>query len=305
MLGDFLTELSSKYHDLGHIHPAIDQMMDGGGGFGHRVDFGHDLDGLLRAYDLDGHDGVHAWADHMLKDFTSPAGVPLPFSEALVRLTPLDMQDAVDWLSVNFADVAEVGAEALAVEVIARRFGGNRAAYHAALAVGMALGFVDDNPLLIAYSGARWLIHARDRLAAMHPDLARSASAALARAASRFEAASYIALGAQVVAHALHVPDLLDAWAGAHLSEHGGAVADGALDLVDGLATFGVALGARRLVRALCNAARGVKQRDAARMARQVLPKVRLVELLAAGAPPTALVGPLAAMAGGNGRRLG
>ncbi|MBM3496923.1 MAG: hypothetical protein FJX72_21770, partial [Armatimonadetes bacterium] len=97
MLGDLLTDLSSKYHDVGHISPVIDQVMDRGGGFGHRVDFGHDLDGLLRAYGLDGYDGVHAWADHMLKDFTSPAGVPLPFSEALVRLTPLDMQDAVDW----------------------------------------------------------------------------------------------------------------------------------------------------------------------------------------------------------------
>jgi hypothetical protein len=288
MLGDLLTDLSRKYHDVGHISPVIDGMVDRGGGFGHRVDFGHDLDGLLRAYGLDGYEGVYAWADHMLKDFTSPAGVPLPFSEAVVHLTPLDMQDAVDWLSVNFADVTELGAEALAVEVIARRFTDNRAAYHTALAAGMALGFVDDNPLLIAYSGARWLINARDRLGTANPVLLRNVNEALSKGAGRFETASYMTLGAVLLAHALGLYDALDGT----LGDFG----DGVLDVADGVATLGLAFGAKRLVKAIGGAAHGVKQREAARLARQVLPKARIVELLQAGAPSTALVGPLTEM---------
>ncbi len=272
-------------------------MMDGLGGFGHRVDFGHDLDGFLRAYDLQGFDGARAWADHMLKDFTTPAGIPLPFSEALVRLTPLDMDDAVDWLSVNFADVVELGAEAVTVELIARRFKGNRAAYQAALVAGMALGFVDDNPLLIAYSGARWLINARDYLARTNPALVRRASAAMSKASSRFETASYVALGAEIAAHALHVPDALAAMGDAHGIGGAAAFGEGLLDIVEGIGTIGLAFGARRLIGALFRAARGVKQREAARLARLVLPKVRLVELLRSGAPPAALVGPLTEMA--------
>lgn len=300
MLNALLTDLTERYHDTGHISPVIDRMMDQGGGFGHRVDFGHNLDGLLRAYELDGFDGMRAWADHILKDLTSPAGIPLPFSEALVHLTPLDMDDAVEWLSVNMADIVELGAEAATVEVISRRFAGNRTAYHVALAAGMALGFADDNLLLIAYSGARWLVNARTRLAQSRPDAAARTDATIGRMATGFERTCYWALGAHVGAHLLGIADILpEAERLAHGSDTAEAlvnIGEGFGSIVDGFATFGLVFGARRAVRGLFGLSTGVKQREAARLAEMVRPRAVLADLLTRGAPPAALVGTLTEM---------
>jgi len=300
MLGDLLTELTKQYHEVGHIDPAVDQMMDMGGGFGHRIEFGHDLDGFLRAYNLEGYDGVHSWADHILKDFTSPDGIPLPFAEALVHLTPLDLQDAVDWLSVNTADFAELGAEVVAVHMLEKRFEENPKAYHLALAAGLALGFIDDNPLLIAFSGAKWLGNAKRNLAAANPEWGERIDSSIGRTLNRLETVSYWALGADVVAHVLHLADvvpLVDHMTdGVPLVGALGDVGEGMADVVDGFGMFGLAFVARRAVRGVFGLFSGVKQREAARLAEQVRPRMVLAKMLESNTPVLSLVGTITEM---------
>lgn len=300
MLNDLLTDLTKQYHEVGHVDPAIDQMIDMDGGFGHRVEFGHDLDGFLRAYNLEGFDGVHSWADHMLKDFTSHDGIPLPFAEALVHLTPLDLQDAVDWLSVNTADFAELGAEAVAVHMLEKRFEENPKAYHLALAAGLALGFIDDNPLLIAFSGAKWLGNAKKNVAAANPEWGQRFDSSIESTLNRLETVSYWALGADVVAHVLHLADVapfVD-----HLTDGipiigtMGDIGEGMADTVDGFASFGLVFLARRAVRKMFSIFNGVKQREAARLAEQVRPRMVLAKMLEENAPTLSLVGTITEM---------
>lgn len=275
-------------------------MMDMGGGFGHRVEFGHDLDGFLRAYDLEGFGGVHGWADHMLKDFTSPHGIPLPFAEAIVHLTPLDIEQGVEWLSVNIADVAELGAEAAVVSMLEKRFEENPRAYHLALAIGLALGFIDDNPLLVAFSGAKWLSNAKRNIAAACPEWGQRFDASVARTLSRLETVTYWALGADVVAHALHLADIVPfvdyLTEGVPVIDTIGDVGEAMADVIDGLASLGVAFLARRCVRGLFDSFYGVKQREAVRLAKQVRPRMVLIEMLENNVPPLRLVGTVSEM---------
>lgn len=290
-------ERSCKAVVAGYCSPRRRAGMDMGGGFGHRVEFGHDLDGFLRAYEMEGAHGMGSWIDHISKDFTSPHGIPLPFAEALVHLTPLGLDDAVAWLSVNAADFTELGAEAIVVEVIERRFSENRRAYHIALATGLTLGFIDDNPLLIAFSGAKWLINAKSNMASLSPEMSSRIDRSIARTLSGFETASYWALGGDVAAHLLHIADILPylehAAEGVPVASEIVDVGEGMVDVVDGLATLGLVFAARKAVRSLFGAINGVRQREAARLADMVRPRVVLVDLLQNGAPPAALVGTL------------
>ena len=300
MLEDLLTSFTEKYHETGHIDPPIDQMMDMGGGFGHRVEFGHGIDGFLRAYNMEGMQGMHSWMDHILKDFTSPAGIPLPFAGAFVHLTPLDLNDGVTWLSVNAADFMELGAEVIAIEVIERRFSDNKNAYHIALASGLALGFVDDNPLLIAFSGAKWMLNAKKNLAVINPEMNSKIDISMSRGIRGVEIASYWALGCDAAAHLFHFADIMPylehASHGVPIFSSAVDIGDGLVNIADGMATFGAALAMRKAVKLSFELLNGVKKRDADRLADKVMPKVLLVDLLQSGAPPTALVGTLTQM---------
>jgi hypothetical protein len=283
-------------------------MMDQGGGWGHRIEFGHDLDGLFHAEQLQGMQGVRGWMDHMSKDFMTPAGLPLPFAMAFVHLTPIDSHEAVDWLCVNAADFAELAVEAAAVQVIATRFAENKKAYQVALWAGLALGFVDHNPLLIAFSGAKWIVNARKNLEKTNPEWAGRVDVVVQSLMERAETASYWALGGDAAAHLLHLADVLPAAEGAchgiPIIGHVVDVGTGLAAVVDGMATLGIVFAARRAVRGLFGALRGVKQREAARLAEMTVPRMLLAELLSRGTPPEQLVGTvcqLKALHGGMG----
>ncbi|MFZ3578013.1 hypothetical protein [Virgibacillus sp. DJP39] len=148
MLKDVLIDITENFHDLGHNGSEVDAMMDSVSGMGHRIKYGHDLEGAIEAYHIDGIEGIGLWFDHMMKDFTSPQGIPLPFSEAIYEATGMEMDTAIDWLTVNAADAIELGGQAAVMPFLKK----NKKAYKGAVATGMALGFVDDNPLLIAYN---------------------------------------------------------------------------------------------------------------------------------------------------------
>lgn len=146
MFKEILNEIFGKIHELGHAGNAVDRMMDAVDGMGHRIKWGHDLEGMLNALHLEGIAGIGDWFKHMALDFTSPAGIPLPFADTVRIMTGMEMDEAVDWLCFNLADVVEVGAEAF----ILRAFRDHPLKFKTALAVGTAIGIVDDNPILLA-----------------------------------------------------------------------------------------------------------------------------------------------------------
>lgn len=145
MLKEILNEIFEKIHDLGHPGTAVDQMMDAVGGMGHRIRWGHDLHGMINAAELGGVSGIFDWMKHMLLDFTSPSGIPLPFADAVRIATGMEMDEAIDWLCINVVDAVEVGAEMAVLNAFKR----DPKKLKVALAVGTALGIIDDNPLLL------------------------------------------------------------------------------------------------------------------------------------------------------------
>lgn len=146
MLKEVLNEIFEEIHDLGHPGTAVDKMMDAVEGMGHRIKWGHDLQGMINAFELEEVSGIFDWFKHMLLDLASPSGVPLPFADAVRVATGMEMDEAIDWLCVNLADVVEVGTEAAVLRV----FKDDPRKFKVALAVGTALGIADDNPVLLA-----------------------------------------------------------------------------------------------------------------------------------------------------------
>ncbi|NLO89738.1 MAG: hypothetical protein GX088_05345 [Clostridia bacterium] len=159
MLKEFLIEFFDNFHDLGHGSSAVNAMMDAVSGRGHRIVWGHDLEGAINAFNLDGIQGVGEWFEHMAKDFTTTDGIPLPFANVLKSLGMMDTKTAIDWLCINAADVVEVGGLPAALRV----FRDNPKAYKLSLIVGTMLGFVDDNPLLLAYTTVVYLKNLKRR----------------------------------------------------------------------------------------------------------------------------------------------
>ena len=151
MLKDLVIDLTENYHDLGHNDSTIDAMMDSEAGMGHRIKHGHDMQGLIEAYQLEGVEGIGLWLDHMLKDFTSPAGIPLPFAEAIYNVSGMQMDKAIDWLTVNAYDLGSF----ITQEVALKLFKDNPKAYKIAFLIGSGIGIIDDNPLIVVANTLR------------------------------------------------------------------------------------------------------------------------------------------------------
>jgi len=161
MLKDFLVEFTEKYHELGHEKflcfdsiensDTVNSMIDSVAGLGHRIKFGHDFNGLSKAFEIDGIEGITSWFDHMLKDFTSHDGLPLPGAEIFQKLTGMDFSSAVEWLSINAADVIEVGLTGGALQLIDNKYKTNSKLKSVVKVLAATVGIVDDNPLLLGY----------------------------------------------------------------------------------------------------------------------------------------------------------
>lgn len=160
MLKEILNEIFERIHDLGHPGTPVDEMMDSVEGMGHRIRWGHDLQGMINAFELEGVPGIYDWFKHMLLDFTSPSGIPLPFADAVRVATGMEMDEAIDWLCVNITDLLEAGGEV----AVLKAFENDLRKFKAALAVGSALGIVDDNPVLLALNTVLFLkVFGQDR----------------------------------------------------------------------------------------------------------------------------------------------
>lgn len=153
MLKDVVIRLTENYHDLGHHGRSVDAMMDTVTGMGHRIKHGHDMQGLIEAYDLKGLDGIGLWFDNMTKDFTSPAGIPLPFAEAIYQVSDMPMNTAIDWLTINDFDAGTLITQELALSL----FKNNKKAYQLTFLLGSAIGLIDDNPAIVVVNTLRLL----------------------------------------------------------------------------------------------------------------------------------------------------
>lgn len=153
MLKDIVIDFTENYHDLGHHGSSVDAMMDSVAGMGHRIKHGHDIQGLIDAYQLEGIEGIGLWFDHMAKDFTSPAGIPLPFAEAIYNISGMQMDTAIDWLTVNAFDMGSLITQELALKLLKN----NPMAYKISFLIGSGIGIVDDNPLIVVTNTLRLL----------------------------------------------------------------------------------------------------------------------------------------------------
>lgn len=161
MLKDFLISFTSQYHDLGHSgllsfdtiknSEAVNSFIDTAQGFGHRLKANHNFDGFLDSLELDGVQGATTWFDHMLKDFTSHDGIPMPGAMFIKEATGMDFEQSVDWLCINAADVIELGAAMGGMELLEKKFTDNPFLKTTALAIAGCIGIIDDNPLLVGY----------------------------------------------------------------------------------------------------------------------------------------------------------
>lgn len=161
MLKDFLVDFTKQYHELGHENllffdgvensDAVNSMIDSVSGLGHRIKFGHDFGGLSEAFEIDGIAGISTWFDHMLKDFTSHDGIPLPGAEFVEGVTGMGYQDAVDWLSINASDVIELGLSAKAFDLVKKKYNDDPKMKAAVQVVSGVIAITDDNLALVGY----------------------------------------------------------------------------------------------------------------------------------------------------------
>lgn len=161
MLKDFLLDFTKQYHELGHDNfmffdgiensDAVNDIIDSVSGLGHRIKFGHDFEGLSESFEIDGIEGITSWFDHMLKDFTSHDGIPLPGAEFVQNVTGMDYQEAVEWLAVDATDVLALGLSAGALNLVEKKLNNNPKVRAAVQTIAGYEGIVDDNPLLTGY----------------------------------------------------------------------------------------------------------------------------------------------------------
>ncbi|MER1985316.1 MAG: hypothetical protein ABS948_05410 [Solibacillus sp.] len=243
MLKDIVIDLTENYHNLGHHGSSVDAMMDSVSGMGHRMKHGHDIQGLIESYHLQGFEGIGLWFDHMAKDFTSPAGIPLPFAEAIYNVSGMQMDTAVDWLTINAYDVGALITQELALKL----FKENKKAYNIAFILGSAIGIIDDNPAIVVVNTLRLLKAGKLQrlLSEGNMQFIERAGKITGRACMGTAAAT---LGAGAVG--VNIPELIES--GGEWLDHV-EQASTLSDLVDGISTLGVMLLVSKGVKAVAN----------------------------------------------------
>jgi hypothetical protein len=148
-LNDYACNIKEEYQHLDFLNSQMSGAVDSIEVNGHSIEFGHNLQSLLAAYQIEGVAGVNDWFEHMAKDFASPEGIPLPFADIIHQMTGLSAGQAVEWLTANLTDAVETGAEA----AIMTFFRQNPKAYSICLGLGIAFGLYNSNPMLVAMNG--------------------------------------------------------------------------------------------------------------------------------------------------------
>lgn len=148
-VGSFIKNMKTNYRDYQALETGDESPITGFSGI---ADFGNQLEAVLEVYEINDVPGINLWFEEMTKDFLAPQGLPLPFAEALQKVTGMPPSLAMEWLSENVADLAELGSE----EEIISYFRKNPKIYSACLVLGVAFGLYSDKPILVSANGLQY-----------------------------------------------------------------------------------------------------------------------------------------------------
>jgi hypothetical protein len=287
-LNSFMADISDQYHDL-----DPERVVNLVEVHSHHLEFGNNLQGMLEAYQIDGVPGIKDWFNHVAQNLSTPEGIPLPFAEALQQATGLTAQQAIQWLTANLIDVAEIGAEAAIIAFFRK----NPKAYSICLVLGIAFGFYNDNPLLVAMNGLLYFNKLR-REGRLQKGLWNSAERFLKTSfnvvdkvcTTTFVANTAFSLtGASLPGLAEHLATAFGLGSKAVKTAHFALDAASAADLVEGAANFGLSLVVGKAVGKIVEKGnQGVKD-EISTLEPQVQSRRRLIELIKKQVPPETL----------------
>lgn len=301
-IGSFATDIGEQYQDIEKL--AFDQISNLVGVHNHHLEYGHDLEGMMEAFQIDGVPGIKDWFKEMAQSFVTPDGIPFPYAEALQQATGMSAHQAVEWLSANIVDAAEMGAEA----VVMSFFRKNPKAYSICLVLGIAFGLYNDNPLLVAMNGLLYFNKLR-REGRLKKGLWNSTDRFLRTSFSVVYKVGTTTFVADTALHLVGVSlsdlaeHLATAWGvGGKLTKTAHLALDAATagDIVDGIANLGLSLVVGKMVGKIVEAANRNVKEEIERLEPLVESRRRLLELIKNQAPPETLA-PLVELMGENG----
>lgn len=290
-VGSFIKNIGTKYRDYKAFEADIESPITGFTGI---INSGNQLHTVLEVYGINDVSGINLWFEEMTKDFLAPQGLPLPFAEALQKVTGMPPSLAMEWLSKNVADLAELGSE----EEVISYFRKNPKIYSACLVLGVAFGLYSDKPILVSANGLQYFnkLKKEGRL-----------EQGIWTNADRFIRASF-----SVVDRICTITFIAEAgfkMAGFSLSELTGNVAESfnlgqrladvtnlsvdAVDivgLVDGIANLGLSMLVGKAVGRVVAWLNDDLRQELAEISTQVDAKLRLRELLKEEAPPETII---------------
>lgn len=255
---------------------------------------GHQLQAVLEGYEIDDVAGINRWFEEMTKDFLSPQGLPLPFAEALQRVTGMPPSLAIEWLSTNITDAAGLGTEA----AIMAFFRKNPKIYSACLILGIAFGFYSDNPLMISANGLQYFAKLRQE-GRLQQSLWSNADRFIRASFTLIDRVCTITFIAEAGFKMAGVSltqlsgDLTESVglgkelaAAAHLSTE----AVNVIDLVDGVANLGLSMLVGKAVGKMVEWFNDDLKQELEDVSSQIEVKLRLRELLKNEAPPETII---------------
>ncbi len=288
-VGSFINNIETKYRDYGVLEAngasfPITQLKG-------ISNSGDQLRVVLEEYGIDDVPGINHWFEEMLNDFLSPQGLPLPFAEALQKVTGMPPSMAMEWLSANITDVTELGTEA----AIMAFFRKNPKIYSACLVLGIAFGLYSDNPLLISANGLQYFAKLRHE---------GRLEQGFWINADRFIRASFALIDR--ICTVTFIAEAGFKMAGVSLAELSGDVADSlglgskmaaatndlvnVADLFDGVANLGLSMMVGKTVGKMMEWLNDDLKQELEEVSAQIEAKLRLRELLKKEAPPETIV---------------
>ncbi len=155
-------QLTKVTQEIDHALPStelsqwMDTIGDHSGGWFHRVKHGHDFAANIdQIYGKFGAKGIANYPFELLKDATTPHGIPLPGTQFLVESGLVSAKVATEWLSMNVADVFSGGLAVYSTYKLFKKSKNgeidNKTVMWAAIGMGvkMTAGGATTNPVLI------------------------------------------------------------------------------------------------------------------------------------------------------------
>ncbi len=303
-MNEYLDNISTEYQQFHITDSQTQAMMDSLRNSVDHIHYGHDLDSLLEAYEIEGVPGVTEWFGHMAQDFASPGGIPLPFADVIHQLTGMSAEQAVDWLTANLTDAVEMGAEA----TIMSFFRQNPKAYSICLGLGIVFGLYSNNSMLVAMNGLLYFCKLRKEgrlesgLWNNADRFIRTSFAMVDRVCTyTFIANTALELVGNNLPHLTgQFVDMMGLGGKVVKAAKLSAAAAGAADMMAGVANFGMSLLVSKAVGKLVEKANEAIKEELAKVEPIVEIKRQFIELLRKQAPPETLA-PLIEMMEENG----